>query len=265
MKIFVLKRNHLIIYSLIAVLTIGLITYNLAFDRRDKPASATNTTEELPIYCVDTQEKKIAITFDCAWEDTDTDKIIAILKKYNAKATFFAVGEWLTRCEASAKKYAEAGHEIMNHSDAHKYPTKQSKEELLTDIAACGKKIENITGKTPRFYRPPYGDYNATVVKCAREAGYQTVQWSVDSLDWKDITVEEIYKRTTTKIKPGDILLFHTGKKNTPAALDMTLNKLEGEGYTFVLTSELVYEKDYTIDANGVQKQALPTVIETFD
>lgn len=265
MKIFVLKRNHLIIYSLIAVLTIGLITYNLAFDRRDKPASATNTTEELPIYCVDTQEKKIAITFDCAWEDTDTDEIIAILKKYNAKATFFAVGEWLTRCEASAKKYAEAGHEIMNHSDAHKYPTKQSKEELLTDIAACGKKIENITGKTPRFYRPPYGDYNATVVKCAREAGYQTVQWSVDSLDWKDITVEEIYKRTTTKIKPGDILLFHTGKKNTPAALDMTLNKLEGEGYTFVLTSELVYEKDYTIDANGVQKQALPTVIETFD
>ena len=265
MKVFVLKRNNLIIYSLIALLAIGLIAYNLAFDRSDKPVSAANTTEELPIYCVDTQEKKIAITFDCAWEDTDTDEIIAVLQKYNAKATFFAVGEWLTRCEASAKKFADAGHEIMNHSDAHDYPTKLSKEELLTDLAACGQKIEAITGKAPRLYRAPYGDYNATVVQCAREAGYQTVQWSVDSLDWKDLSVEEIYQRTTKNIKPGDILLFHTGKKNTPAALDMALNKLEGEGYSFVLASELIYEKDYTIDANGVQKQALPSVIETFD
>ena len=265
MKIFVFKKNNIVIYSLIAVLTVGLISYNLLYTNSEPTVSRSNVEKNLPVYCVENDKKQVAITFDCAWEDKDTDQILSVLGKYKAKATFFAVGEWLDRCESSAKKINKAGHELMNHSNQHTYPTKQSKEDLLADIESCSLKIEKITGQKPTLYRAPAGDYNDTVIKTVKAAGYQTVQWSVDSLDWKNLSSDEIYNRIIEKTKSGDILLFHTGVKNTPAALEKVLNKLSSEGYTFVPASELILKDNYVIDANGKQKATEPTVMETFE
>lgn len=265
MKIFVMKKNHMVIYTLIFLLTVGLVSYNLAYNHAATTATNSSVQKQLPIYCVENDKKQVAITFDCAWEDNDTDEIIKILNTYHAKATFFCVGEWVDRCGASVQKLSKDGQEIMNHSDQHTYPTKQSSEELVKDIESCSQKIEQLTGVKPTLYRAPAGDYNESVVSTVKKAGYQMIQWSVDSLDWKGLSVDEICDRVLDQTKSGDILLFHTGKENTPKALAQILKTLSDQGYTFVPVSELLLKDNYTIDANGMQKAVEPTVVETYE
>lgn len=106
----------------------------------DNIAAVNSNTRLLPIYSVETLEKTIAITFDSAWEDADTADILAVLAKYNAKATFFVTGDYLDRCGASAKAFFDAGHEIANHSDQHPHPNKLSREALEADTKSVKKK-----------------------------------------------------------------------------------------------------------------------------
>ena len=256
MKVFVLKRNPVVIYSLIFLLTIGLISYNFVYQHMETASSGAVAEKKLPIYCVDTDQKQVAITFDCAWEDNDTDEILSILNRYQATATFFGVGEWVNRCQESVLKMAKAGHEIGNHSDAHTYPTRQSQDELVSDMEKCSEKIEKITGAKPTLYRAPAGDYNDTVVRTVTDAGYQMIQWSVDSLDWKNLSKQEICDRVLSQTKPGDILLFHTGKEQTPGALEEILKTLSEQGYRFVSVSDLLLKTPYTIDQSGRQIEA---------
>ena len=208
---------------------------------------------KLPIYCVETEEKKIAVTFDAAWSAEDTDEIIEILKKHNAKATFFAVGDWVEKNPEAVKKLYNAGHEIGNHSDTHPSFSQINREEIKSEILNCNKKIEKITGVEPKLVRAPSGDYDNKSIEVTESLNMKMIQWDVDSLDWKKLSVDEMYGRVVSKTQKGSILLFHNGVENTPEALDKILTKLEKDGYKFVTVSELIYWDNYDIDHTGRQ------------
>ena len=208
---------------------------------------------QLPIYCVKKDDKVVSLSFDAAWGNEDTQQLIDILGKYNIKATFFVVGEWVDKYPESVKALHDAGHEIMNHSDSHKYFTKLSSDEIIKDITACNDKIEKVTGVRPVLFRPPYGDYNDNVVSTVSGMEMYPIQWDVDSLDWKDLSAADIQKRVVKRVQPGSIVLFHNAAKHTPAALPGVIESLMQEGYTFLPISQLIYKDNYTIDHTGRQ------------
>lgn len=208
---------------------------------------------EIPIYRVKTDEKKIAITFDCAWEDADTDEILSALNDNGAKATFFVTGDYVRRCKESVKKFSGSGHDIGNHSDNHPHPNSMSKEDLIEDTNRCAKEIENLGIEAKKLYRSPYGEYNEKVVQTINSMGYSFIQWDADSLDYRGLTPSEMEERIMKRVKSGSIILFHTGTENTAAALRQILPKLKKRGYSFVTVDELIYKEDFKIDHAGQQ------------
>lgn len=239
------KKQIITTVSIALAVVVGAIFSVNVFAKADKV---------LPIYCVETQEKKIALTFDAAWGADDTDTLISVLGKYNAVATFFVVAEWVDKYPDEVKKLSDAGHDVMNHSTSHPYMTSLSKEKMIDELQTCNQKIAAITGKTPNLFRCPYGDYNNSVVTTVESQSMYTIQWDVDSLDWKDsATVESIVTRVTGKVKPGSIVLFHNDATHTPAALPIILEKLIAQGYTFVKVDDLIYKENYEIIHDGTQ------------
>ena len=221
-----------------------------------KASTNVNTTErKIPIYSVETEDKKVAITFDAAWSAEDTDKLINILKNHNAKATIFCVGDWVRENPDAVKKFYNNGHEIGNHSDTHAMFSDVGKEKVKEEILNCNEEIRNITGVAPSVCRAPSGDYDNKSIEICESLGMKMIQWDCDSLDWKLLSVDEMYARVTSKVQNGSIVLFHNGVKNTPEALDKILTKLEKDGYEFVTVSELIYWDNYEIDHTGRQKQ----------
>lgn len=215
--------------------------------------SVATTTRKLPIYSVDTREKKIAITFDAAWTNQDTQQLIDILAKHNAKATFFIVGDWAKKFPESVKAFYDAGHTIANHSDTHKAFSKCSREEIKEEIINCNKKLEAITGVPVTLVRAPSGDYTDQSLEVCKELGMTMIQWNCDSLDYTKISTDEIVNRVIKGTTNGSILLFHNGVDNTAPALDRILTQLKNEGYSFVSVEDLIYKEDYYIDHTGKQ------------
>ncbi len=213
-------------------------------------------TRQLPIYSVERDQKMAALTFDAAWGNEDTQQLIDILGKYNVKATFFVVGEWVDKYPESVKALHEAGHEVMNHSNDHAHFNRLSADEIVQNINAASDKIEAVTGVRPTLFRPPYGEYDDHVIAAVRSMGVEPVQWDVDSLDWKDLSAADIHSRVTSRVKPGSIVLFHNAAKHTPEALEGILQYLLAEGYQLVPAGQLILTGDYTIDHTGRQFQA---------
>lgn len=141
---------------------------------------AVASTRELPIYCVQRDQKMISISFDAAWGNEDTQELIDILKRYDVKATFFVVGDWVEKYPESVQALHKAGHEVMNHSDTHAHYPRMSQEEIVADLNACNDKIQKITGVRPTLVRMPYGDYDDSSVRAVRRAGMEPIQWDVD-------------------------------------------------------------------------------------
>ena len=246
MKYLILTKKHLLTAGcLLLAVIIGTVISVNAFASGERL---------LPIYCVKTNEKCIALTFDAAWGADDTDTLIEILKKYNAKATFFVVAEWVDKYPDEVKKLHDNGHDVMNHSATHPYMTSLSESKMLEELNTCNQKIAAITGKTPTLFRCPYGDYDNKVIKTVESIGMKTIQWDVDSLDWKEnATVESIVTRVTGKVKNGSIVLFHNDAEFTPEALPIILERLTAEGYTFKRAADLIYYDNYEIIHDGTQ------------
>ena len=206
----------------------------------------------VPVYGTEREDKVISLTFNAAWGDETTEEILGILKNNGIRATFFFVGTFAETYPDSVKKIANAGHEIANHSMRHRDPTKKDYKALLTDISDCSDLLYALTGQKPKLYRAPAGAYNNEVIAAAEALGLTAVQWSADSIDWKDPSPEKIRERIFNKTKPGAILLFHLGKRNTVQALPGIIETLLKDGYTFVTVSELLPEGETYIDRNGV-------------
>ncbi len=207
----------------------------------------------LPIYCVETGEKKVAISFDAAWGEEKTDEILSILKDRNIKATFFLVGYWVDAYPQRVQQIAEAGHEIGNHSNTHPHMSELSETQIIEELEAVSAKIEKITGKKPDLFRPPYGDYNDRVVTVSRAQGYECIQWDCDSLDWKNLGVDPMVKQVQSKVKEGSIILFHNNSQYITEALPIILDSLLEQGYEIVPVSELIARDHYWIDHTGMQ------------
>lgn len=217
--------------------------------------SSAGRKRDLPIYCVATNEKKVALSFDAAWGNEDTKTILDILAKHNVKVTFFMTGEWVKKYPDDVKAIAAAGHDLGNHSENHKQMSRLSKEEIADEIMKVHNRVKELTGIEMNLFRPPYGDYNNTVVGTARDCGYYTIQWDVDSLDWKDYGADSIVKKCTQhkKLGNGSIILMHNGAKYTPKALERVIIGLKDQGYELVPISQLIYTGEYTIDHEGRQ------------
>lgn len=215
------------------------------------PVSATPRL--LPIYGVNTTEQTLALTFDCAWENSDTDRLLTLLGQYGVPATFFTTGDWCDRYPEDVKRLFAAGHAIENHSYAHPHPNKLSPDELVADTQRCDQVIVALTGKSPTLYRLPYGEYNNTVMATFRDRlPHRVIQWDVDSRDWQKRSAEEMARDVIAKVRPGSILLFHNDTENTPEALELILPALQAQGYTFTLVEDMLLEI-FTLDHAGRQ------------
>ena len=209
---------------------------------------------ELPIYRVKRDNKCVSLTFDAAWGNEDTQQLIDILGKYNIKATFFVVGDWVDKYPESVKALFDAGHEVMNHSNDHAHFSKLSASEIEKNINACSDKIEAVTGVRPTLFRCPYGEYDDNVIKTINGMGIYSIQWDVDSLDWKGISASEISERILSRVESGSICLFHNAAEHTPEALPTIIEGLLAEGYEIVPVSELLLSGPYDIDHRGEQQ-----------
>lgn len=208
---------------------------------------------ELPIYCVDRDDKKIAITFDVSWGEDNTEEILDILDKYNVKATFFVVGKWIDQYPEKVKEIDRRGHELGNHSNTHPNMTSISKSKIINEIEITDSKLIKLTGKMPKLFRCPNGSYNNTVIQTVKSTNHYCIQWNVDSIDWKNEGADLEYNRIINKTTPGSILLFHNYGKYTPQNLPKIIEKLTSEGYKFVKVSQLIYNSNYYIDNQGKQ------------
>ncbi len=243
-----IKRRHVtVLVLLLAVIGMFYVVNSPAI------VGASATTRQLPIYCVQRDNKAVSLTFDAAWGNEDTQLLIDILGKYNVKATFFVVGDWVDKYPESVKALHDAGHYVMNHSNDHAHFSQLSADEIVKNITACNEKIASVTGVTPTLFRAPYGEYDDHVISAVNSMGIYTIQWDVDSLDWKELSAGEIYDRVTSRVQPGSIVLFHNAALHTPEALPSIIEFLLQDGYDIVPVTDLLLKEEYTIDHTGRQ------------
>jgi polysaccharide deacetylase family sporulation protein PdaB len=207
---------------------------------------------EKPIYAVERSDKVIALSFDASWGAAHTEDILAILDEYDVKTTFFLVNLWIEDYPELVAEIDRRGHEIGLHSATHPHFTALSPAEITGEIQANEEAVTEITGKTPTVFRFPYGDYNDTAVNTVHSLGLEAVQWSVDSLDWKELSASEISLRVLDSVNPGAIILMHNNGTHTAEALRTVIPSLLGEGYRIVPVSELLLTGDYYVDHNGI-------------
>ena len=192
--------------------------------------TSAGTSKLLPIYSVETKENKVALTINCAWNADDIDLILKVLSKNEVKATFFMVGDWVSKFPDAVKKIHESGNEIANHSETHPHVNNLSYEENIEQIIECSDRIQVITGNPTTLYRGPYGEYNDTVIKAAKDSNNTMIQWNIDSLDYKVLTGEQMWERIEPKLDKGSIILMHNGTENTALSLDMIINNIKQKG-----------------------------------
>ena len=244
-------KRKLKMWALVGVIMIGACT------GVSKVATVSNTVNgrELPIYSVETDEKKVALSFDAAWGNEDTQQILDILEKQNVHVIFFMTGQWVEKFPEDVKKIYEAGHDLGNHSATHPNMSQLSSEQCQEELQKVHAKVKELTGVDMNLFRPPYGDYDNEVIQNATACGYYTIQWDCDSLDWKDYGVDNIIKTVCEhkNLRNGSIILMHNGAKYTAEALPKVIEKLQGMGYEIVPVSELIYREDYHLDTTGRQ------------
>ena len=190
-------------------------------------------------------DKVIYLTFDCGYENGNTEKILEALKKHDVKANFFVVGHFLETSPDLVRKMVEEGHTVGNHTYHHPDMSE------IADVSSFQKEVEDvkllyeeITDKEMvKFYRPPQGKYSESNLKMAKELGYYTFYWSLAYVDWgpdNQPTKEEAFEKLTGRIHPGAVVLLHNTSKTNGEILDELLTKWEEMGYHFGTLDELI-------------------------
>ncbi len=238
---------------LLSAFLISIILFQCVF-----PLSKIHSMEankSLPIYCVDTPKNIVSLSFDAAWGNEDTKDILKILKEKNIHVTFFMTGGWVSSYPDDVKRIAKAGHDLGNHSENHKQMSQLSMDACKSEIMTVNDKIKELTGITPTLFRPPYGDYNNTLINCVKDCHYHCIQWDVDSLDWKNYGVDSIVSTVLNHphLGNGSIILMHNGAKYTKDALPLVIDGLQKKGFEIVPISRLIYKSDYEMDHEGRQ------------
>lgn len=222
-----LKRT--VLFSLGIVILLGLI-----------PVHAQNNY----VYsCKQGEDKKIALTFDDGPHPKKTRKIIEVLEKYGVTATFFVVGVNVKNYSEGMKEIIDRGYEIGNHTFSHKVLKNSDASCLEKEVISTENEIKRLGGEVSNLIRPPCGVYDDSLLDFSRKNGYKIVLWNIDTKDWEHASKRDIAKMVESKVKGGDIILFHdyiSGKSNTAEALDIIIPRLLDLGYEFVSVSELL-------------------------
>ncbi|WP_051318473.1 polysaccharide deacetylase family protein [Cohnella thermotolerans] len=201
------------------------------------------------VWEVPMDEPLIALTFDDGPDEKTTEQILDLLAQYNAKATFFVVGKRAELYPEVVRREAEEGHEIANHTYTHKYFNRRVQNgDIASELQRTGDMLTELTGQPIRWFRPPGGFYNDTVVRIAREKGYTVVLWSwhQDTRDWISPGVNRIVRKVLGNARNGDIVLLHDhveGSTQTVQALAQILPELTRRGFRMVTVSELMRHK----------------------
>jgi polysaccharide deacetylase family sporulation protein PdaB len=271
LRIYLVKKRTLIVAAAIIVCVIlaVILVIALSGERVEKPAASLDVVEEyeltvmagrkreLPVYSVQRDDKKIALTIDAAWEDDKTPFILNELDKQGIKATFFLCGFWAKKYPDNVKAIYAAGHELGNHSMTHPHMGSLSAKQIEKELIDFDALLESIVGKKSTAFRAPYGEYNDSVIKTTRDLGYTPVQWSIDTIDWKaERSAETILDTVLPKLQPGCIILCHNNGFKIKEYLPSLITAAKEQGYEFVTVSELLLGGDTMIDVNGVQKPA---------
>jgi peptidoglycan/xylan/chitin deacetylase (PgdA/CDA1 family) len=190
---------------------------------------------------VATNERVIALTFDDGPDPRTTPQILKILKEYNAKATFFVMGQRAEDLPEQLRQIAGEGHEVANHGFSHRWLTKLNEAELADEIVRT-EAVIMTTAPKPVLFRPPGAYYNEKIVAELKARGYTMIMWSIDTRDWARSDAGAIAREVTSMVKPGSIILMHDGAyaPNSPKAAQMILDQLTKEGYHFITVSEMI-------------------------
>ena len=184
-----ITRNYIsrhVITKVICFLTVAAIIFAHNYTIIPRAIVVFARADRLvPIYRVETNEKKVAISFDAAWGADITPKLLEILKKYNVKTTFFLVEFWMDKYPEMTRRIAQEGHEIGNHSATHPNMGSLSKKDIIREITVTHNKIKELTGQNANLFRPPFGDYSNTLINTCNELGYHVIQWDVETLNIK--------------------------------------------------------------------------------
>lgn len=244
------KERVKLLIGLLLVLAILLLTPLLNLPGR--LAAVVGPGERLvPIYYVETGKKKVAFSFDASWGAERTEKIIKILRDNQIKTTFFLTGFWVEAYPDYVKLIAKEGHEIGNHTLTHPHMNNLTAEEISREIKEVEQMIEKVSGQKTSLFRPPFGEYSNQVIETISGLGYTSVQWSIDSLDWKNLTAEEITERVTSRAHKGAIILFHNNGLYTADALPEIIDYYRRHKYSIVPVSELLFKDNYYIDPHS--------------
>lgn len=210
---------------------------------------------KLPIYSVNTDKPQVALTFDAAWGNEGTRRLMDILEAHNIKVTFFMTGGWVEKYPEDVRYIAQQGHEIGNHSENHKNMSRLDKAGIKSELQTVHEKVKKLTGKDMILFRPPYGDYNNHVIEVADSVGYYPIGWSIDSLDWKDYGADSIVNKVLDDphLGNGSIILMHNGAKYTPDALEAVITGLQQKGFEIVPVSSLIWKENFHLDQEGRQ------------
>lgn len=210
---------------------------------------------ELPVCSIRTDEPKVALTFDVAWNASDIGELLDILEAEGVKATFFVTGEWAENNPEMLKRIAEDGHDLGNHSENHRNMTQMTCEEKKKEILDAHETVRQSTGVEMRLFRTPYGSYDDEVILTADELGYYTVEWNIDTLDWKDYGEKSILETVLEheELGNGAIIRAHAGTKYMALALGPLIRGLREKGLEPAPVSELIYWQDYHMDVAGRQ------------
>lgn len=253
MKFVIIKKKSIWL-AIIAVVSMILLSINF-----QGGASASvffgQVPRLVPIYSVDINEKKVAISFDSAWGADKTLKILEILKEYDVNATFFMVGFWVEEYPDMVTAINQQGVEIGTHSNTHPDFVNLNESQMELELTTSIKLIEELTEKKVNLFRAPFGSYNNTMLSLTDKLGLKTIQWDVDTLDWKGLSGVEICERVMSRVKNGSIILCHNNSDHILDALPLMLERLKNGGYKVVSVGELIYSSDYYIDNLGIQRK----------
>lgn len=218
-----------IVYALIS--TVGSIVLSLEYF--------------VPVISRGTREG-VALSFDDGPVGGKTERVLDILKQYNAPATFFCIGKRVDENMTLAKRIHAEGHLIGNHSFFHRATFDLQSSGMITkELYDTDTAIQKVVGKRPRFFRPPYGVTNPMVAKAVRIRNYKVIGWSIRSFDTVIRDRQRLFERVTKPLKNGDIILFHDHCDSMLEILPQILEHIAKSGLKVVRVDELINEKAY--------------------
>ena len=194
------------------------------------------------VQTVETTQPYMSLSFDCAYIETPTDELLALLDELNINATIFMTGEFVINFPESAKKIRDAGHEIGCHSLSHPHLLDYHLDMRFKQVRRNVEIIRETLGVNPRLFRPPFGEFDVTISAPARAEGMEICLWSIDSKDWDwNYTPAKVLKQVTKNVGPGTIILFHLDGYHTREILPDAVKYYREElGLEFVPITELM-------------------------